>query len=132
MKNKKGTSTKRSTITVVAFKEWDHSLAVDDVVVCSRDQPALHFYRIKKMQRRQVWEEDLFNYPLLKERKIKPGTEYCPLVTLRYFRMAPTWDKARPPLTFEETIVDGYLLYKPKPEDFDPLITNLKAIKKEV
>jgi len=120
----------RSPISIAGIQEWDHSLAVGDLVSLDRDYPAVHVYRIVSSTVRRIYPEDLFNYPSLKENKKRSMDEYCPLMTLRMYRPAPTWAIIGPPP--KEKIVDGFLVTRVTAEDLDIVLRNLTGLIKEI
>lgn len=115
---------------LVIGKEWDRTLRVSQLVVCSSDHPALNIYRIVSMEARRVYPEDLFNHPSLEKAGVKVGDEYAPLVRLRLYRRGPDLQIVGPPS--QEKTVDGHLVFALVSADLDDLLGNLDDLRREL
>lgn len=120
----------RSHITIVADNEWDRTFSKEDIVVCITDYPTMHVYRVVDIKRRYFYPEDLFNHPSLKDKGMKVGDEYAPLLLLRLHRPAPRWGIVGPPA--QDKTVDGFLALRLYSKDLDPLFKNLAELKEEL
>jgi len=117
---------KKTPLASSIAKEWDVSIAANDLVVLLSDS-APHVYLVLAVYPRMVMEHDLYNSPSLLSKGYKPGDDLPPLVHIRRVRMAPFWDAIPPGHTVDRK-VDAFALSKITKEQIRSVMENLVSM----